>query len=175
MSIVFKHQLSCFLLLLWYFGYISSISFSSNNSYVILNINKACLKMICNMIMFGKIHIWSHFQRDQALHHNICGPWHSSKFLPCSFFFFSFLLVFWVGFVTFCKSARPPPAIVTMEWKNVSEMQKVNTSSDPQLSMILHMKWSVDYTLLLETLLSVNKIREMIVMNDDPKIDPLKT
>ena len=88
MSIVFKHQLSCFLLLLWYFGYISSISFSSNNSYVILNINKACLKMICNMIMFGKIHIWSHFQRDQALHHNICGPWHSSKFLPCSFFFF---------------------------------------------------------------------------------------
>ena len=77
--------------------------FSEHSSNVILNLYKICFKMINNMTIFVKIHIWMDFEQVY--------PWYRlnlarGKVQNFSMLSFLLLVVFWVNFATFSKRVK---------------------------------------------------------------------
>ena len=77
--------------------------FSDHSSNVILNLYKICFKMINNMTIFVKIHIWMDFEQVY--------PWYRlnlarGKVQNFSMLSFLLLVVFWVNFATFSKRVK---------------------------------------------------------------------
>ena len=123
--------------------------------------------MICNMTIFGKIHIYSQIFSESKHGTAInVDRGKSQNFAMQFFFFFLVLVVFWADFKTICKWVKNNVKIFNFSFSSycypgVKKRQpgawgtKAISATEfaPQLSIILRMKWSVNYILLLKTLL----------------------